>query len=497
MANGFRCILFKVNHNKIAPDIIDGSRSPTKREVLRVAMSVFDPLGLLSCVMVHIKSTLQDIWRENTGWDEPISEKSNEQWQQWIKLVDVIEENKKEIQLHTFTDASEIAFAAVCYLRIEDENGVRCTLVSAKTKVAPTKPMSIPRLELQAAVLGSRLAETVVKGHNIEISRRYFWSDSQTVLKWLESNARKYHPFVALRIGELQESTEIQEWRYVPSKINRADLATKWKCKTNFKIDEAWFHGPEFLSKNESYWPKAPESFIIKDDPEVRSVYIHSEIQIFAPVTPNPDSFSKWSKLVHTQAYFMRAISKFKRTFKKANTPLLSDEITRAEMMLYKKSQWNAYEDEIRDLYQHPEKSLQKSSNIYKYVPYLDKNGVLRMKGRIDNAVCVNENVKRPIILPRKCRITDLIVTYYHEKYLHQNNETILNEIKQKFVIPGLRSKLKDVKRKCQYCKNNSAQPQLPVMGSLPKGRVAAYARRSILARLKQILSLMSRIRAY
>lgn len=110
-------------------------------------------------------------------------------------------------QLHIFVDASENAFAAVAYLRFEYESHTVCSLVGAKTKVAPKSPTSIPRMELLAATLGSRFAQNICDQHDLQINERIFWSNSKTVLCWLRADPRKFRQFVAFRINEIQENT--------------------------------------------------------------------------------------------------------------------------------------------------------------------------------------------------------------------------------------------------------------------------------------------------
>lgn len=115
------------------------------------------------------------------------------------------------VEMHTFVDASESGFAAVVYLRFQENDVVECSLVGAKARVAPLKFLSIPRSELQAALLGVRLSDTILKSLSINVNQRYFWTDSKDVLCWLGSDHRRYSQFVAFRVSEILESTEINE----------------------------------------------------------------------------------------------------------------------------------------------------------------------------------------------------------------------------------------------------------------------------------------------
>ncbi|XP_072933724.1 uncharacterized protein [Epargyreus clarus] len=133
---------------------------------------------------------------------------------------------------------------------------VNICFVSGKSRVTPLRPVSIPRLELQGALLAARLATAVQKEHkDIKIDERFFWTDSSTVLMWLRSDPRTFKPFVAHRLGELDELTTVPEWRYVPSSSNVADVATK-EDSSPLEYRHPWFQGPDFLRQSENNWPK-------------------------------------------------------------------------------------------------------------------------------------------------------------------------------------------------------------------------------------------------
>ncbi|XP_055542975.1 uncharacterized protein LOC129728551 [Wyeomyia smithii] len=268
-------------------DLLHGHKHPTKREILRTLMCVYDPLGLIANYLMFLKTLLQEIWRTGTEWDEPIGEKQLQKWRIWLRLLPQVESiriprwygspqcsGSGKVELHTFTDASETGFAAVSYLRFEENNRIHCALLSAKTRVAPLKFVSIPRLELQAAVVGTRLANSLQESHTIKITRRYFWTDARDVMCWLHSDHRRYSQFVAYRVGELLESTNLSEWRWVPSKLNVADEGTKWQRLPDLSSSSRWFQGPAFLWKSQAKWPVTPSEFETTTE-EIRSNLLH------------------------------------------------------------------------------------------------------------------------------------------------------------------------------------------------------------------------------
>ncbi|XP_062698792.1 uncharacterized protein LOC134290273 [Aedes albopictus] len=218
------------------------TKHPTKRQALRVVMSPFDPAGLLSFFLIHGKILIQDLWRAKTDWDELIPEKLCEKWTRWIELFRNLEDIRiprcyfpyhsvndiVSLQLHIYVDASEEAYACVGYLRAVFPDGIEVALVGGKSKVAPLKAQSIPRLELMAAVIGVRFSQTILNGHSLKIEKVFFWSDSKTVLAWINSDHRNYRQFVACRVGEIISKSNPEQWRWISTKKNVADEATKW-----------------------------------------------------------------------------------------------------------------------------------------------------------------------------------------------------------------------------------------------------------------------------
>lgn len=304
----------------IVERILSGGVIPTKRQVLQVVMKLFDPLGFVSHFTVHGKILMQEIWRTGTNWDEPIDQNLLDMWYRWTELLPLLGEVKiprcyfgtlsskslQNLQVHIFVDASEVAYACVAYLRLRCTEGIRCAFVASKTKVAPLKPLSIPRLELQAAMIGARLMQTICSSLTLPISKRVLWSDSTTVLAWLRSDSRRYHQFIGFRVGEILSLTAMDEWRYVPSNDNVADEATKWAAGPNFNPDSRWYTGPEFLANPESEWPTKEERSSTTTE-ELRPVYLHRHLLMEKLI--DETRFSNWNRMVRAMAYVYRAVA--------------------------------------------------------------------------------------------------------------------------------------------------------------------------------------------
>ncbi|XP_058836375.1 uncharacterized protein LOC131692959 [Topomyia yanbarensis] len=344
--------------------------------------------------------------------------------------------------------------------------------------------MSIPRLELQAAVLGVRLKRCIIEGHTIPISRCVFWSDSSTVLAWIRADHRRYKQFVAFRIGEILDSTEVNEWRWVPSKLNPADAATKWGKGPQFDMKGSWFKGPDFLKDDEERWPKchilAPTT-----EEEMRSLHLHHGIALPIKVI-DVGRFSKWNRILRTMSYVYRYLGNLHLKVK-GQAPisghLTQDEMRKAEISLIRMVQWETFPDELVTLTQNSKvpleerKPIEKSSAIYQESPMIDEFGILRIDGRIKSAESAPYSAKFPIILPKQHELTKLIINHYHHIYRHANSEIVFNELRQRYYVPQLRAAVKRVARDCQWCKISKTRPKVPMMAPLPGARLASFVR--------------------
>ena len=224
----------------------------TQRIVISHVSSVFDPLGLFSPFTVRMILLLKGMWKKHgQSWDEELSPEDGIAFKDWASELNHMNEmaikrkylskNAEVVDLHIFADASLDAMCIVAYFR--DQQTGELAYVVGKCRVAPMKQQSIPRLELQAAMYGTRLKQLIVDEHDVQIERTFFWTDSTTVLLWLHGADKKQPVFVANRVAEIPDRSTIDQWRHVEGTLNPADIGTRGKSVHELEKSE-WFIGP-------------------------------------------------------------------------------------------------------------------------------------------------------------------------------------------------------------------------------------------------------------
>ena len=216
-------------------------RPITRRRILSIICSVYDPLGFVSPCILPAKAIQQDLCLKGLGWDDPIPEPCKQKWQSWLKELPKLEQfeippcfkrpNRSDIQqceLHHFSDASSQGYGAVSYLRQTDIHGeVHCSLIMAKSRLAPLKAMTIPRMELSAAVLATRLDRMIKQEVDMAVHSSTFWTDSTCVLRYIENKDKRFQILVANRASAILDQSTAVQWRYVESTLNPADEASR------------------------------------------------------------------------------------------------------------------------------------------------------------------------------------------------------------------------------------------------------------------------------
>ena len=204
----------------------------TKKGILSIFFSVFDPLGILTPSLIEGKYIIQQLRRGKIDWDKPIPTYLNKRWNLWkhernsILTISVPRwfgfnsSLTNEIELHIYCDASQIAYGVLAYLRCLEENSnqypVSFVLSKSRLTTVKDRTLTIPKLELQAAVLATRLKVSVLEQLKFRVNKTYFWTDSQITLKYIKNESKKFPIFVMNRLHEIRANSDTTEWNYVP-----------------------------------------------------------------------------------------------------------------------------------------------------------------------------------------------------------------------------------------------------------------------------------------
>ncbi|XP_052071218.1 uncharacterized protein LOC127709652 [Mytilus californianus] len=426
----------------------------TRRGILSTLSSVYDPLGFLSPFVLLGKQILQECCSDQIDWDEPPSETLIQRWQQWRNDIQNLAQlgiqrcvkpkdfgNITVCELHHFSDASTLGYGQCSYLRLIDENElIHCTLLMGKARVTPRRSLTIPRLELSAALVSVRISQLLKQELRYENVTEWFWTDSNIVLGYIANDNRRFHVFVANRVQQIREHSSPTQWKYVDTKENPADVASRGASANDLVTNSNWFTGPKFLWTLQSFDADANKPDLTLNDPEIRMVKAFStkmDVIEFASLIERLEYFSNWN-------HAKRAVSiclKLKDTLRsqnksKNNSPeskLCVNDMQRAEIEIIKQLQASSFNEEIVVLQsigvgktyedRHSTRirnvKLKQTSSLYKLDPFLDSDGIIRVGGRIRRAE-YNLAVKHPVIIPRHSHVTELIIRHFHEKAEHQ-----------------------------------------------------------------------------
>ncbi|XP_070139207.1 uncharacterized protein [Drosophila bipectinata] len=293
------------------PDVygfkIHFSINPTlsKRALLSTVARLFDPLGFLAPLIGMSKILLKDVWsfrmQQTDGtyraldWDDMLPESLAARWQRYLEHLPEVQHiriprwfgcdfsNVISLQLHMFSDGSSLAYAACAYLRVLDTAGIIHThLVAARTRVTPTKPLTIPRVELSGAVLATKLATWIQQQLHVPQMRVtvYYWSDAMIVLHWIYGDPCRWKTFVANRIGSIQEVSSASQWGHVSTQDNPANCATRGLTPLQLAQDKLWWSGPDWLQEPEDHRPKvtltSPDPSTICEEQAAKVIHAHT-----------------------------------------------------------------------------------------------------------------------------------------------------------------------------------------------------------------------------
>ncbi|XP_068987621.1 uncharacterized protein [Bombus flavifrons] len=424
----------------------------TKRSMSSVIARIYDPLGLLAPVIVKAKILLQRVWALKIDWDESLPAELHTEWDRYhiqLPLLNDIRFPRKtiikaanHIELHGFCDASERAYGACVYLRSTNPEGhTQTQILTARSKVAPLKSLTIPRLELSGALLLASLMSLIKKSLNIKISRTVYWTDSTIVLQWIKSSPHMLKTFVANR---------------TPKEFLRPTI---------------WKNGPEWLKQQEENWPIwIPTT--LGELPEQKKTICLTTSTIDNTLL---HGYSSWTRLIRVVSWCLRWKYKQNRS-----SHLTTDELTTAHNKLIKIIQSRHFAAEIRILQKDRSKDV--GGKLQPLNPFLDEEGILRVGGRLTNSA-IPFRQKHPIILP-KSTITEIIINEEHRNNHHTGTQATLYAVRLRYWPIDGRSQVWRTIKRCVRCCRANPPPVEYLMGDLPEalrrpqGKGAEFSRR-------------------
>lgn len=475
----------------------------TKRRIVSCVAQLYDPNGYLSPVIIIGKIMIQDLWRIGVDWDEKVPQEIEDRWNEYWNGIIHLEkftidrwlktESLSKTQIHGFSDSSEAALGACLYVRSEYPNGmVTSNLLTSKTKVTPLRTVTIPRLELAAAEMLSRMLKRVMESMEWEAIDYVLWTDSSVAYHWIKKVPRELKTYVGNRVASIQNNTDIRKWRHIDGKQNPADLLTRGLIPIELVNNAMWLHGPDWLTLPEVEWPK---STIMQEPTE----QIHQEMKVFSVTgfkdqlrigikgttesVPLLEYVSKLEQVVNIISYAKRFIRKWlhkpkgisKRARKSVNEieqevfPPTKEEKAEAMEYLIRKTQQQYYNKELTAL--KAEKRLPEKSIIESLKPVMDDKEVLRVGGRLDRAE-IDYEMKHPVIIPNGSKLAILLIDYAHRKTKHGGSQLIMQFIRQSYWIPKLRRESRNFIHKCVVCVRLNARLEKQLMAELPGERV-------------------------
>lgn len=444
----------------------------TKRNILADLQRLFDPLGWISPAIITAKILIQNIWKERLDWDEEVNNTHKEEWNKiregfnnlhkiQIKRWIYTETENEKISLHGYCDASIKAYCAVVYYRVQKENGeIKTGIIASRTKVAPVKTISLPRLELCGAVLLAKLLTQVRKAMRLPDKEVYAWTDSTVVLAWLAGDPNRWKQFVSNRVIEILENVSNSQWFHVGSKENPADIGSRGIFVDNLVNNKLWWEGPEWLKfKN----IKLNKTNIQPTELEVKNISVN-----FKMLRMKFEDFDTLQELLKTIIYSLRFL-RFKKNPENIDKATTTTEIEEALSKCIKIAQSEEFSMEIESLQKG--KNVKKGSYLKTLNPYLDARNILRVGGRLRNANISNDQ-KHPIILGTKNQLSHLIVADAHKRTLHGGIQLMLSYIKTKYWIIRVKNLIKTHIHKCIVCARHRAISRPQLMGDLPEARI-------------------------
>ena len=525
-------VLWTIENDSLGFNITFKSGALTRRGILATISSVYDLLGIASPFLLKGRKILQEITGEKVSWDADVEDRHVCAWNTWKEDLLLLNQltfprcykppnfgRVLDSSLHVFGDGCKVGYGAAAYLRQVNEDGkIAVSLVMGKSRVSPLKMITIPRLELTAATVAVKLGALVKESLKIENVRMVYYSDSKVTLGYIFNDIKRFRVFVANRHQMIRSYTKKEQWEHVDTKENPADDASRGLSMRHSDKVQRWLTGPEFLLKDMTGDSTVVEHDIVisEDDPEVIKVVNACSITPLNILQIFESRISRWVRMKRAMAAVLCFVKNLKERVKKnkdkvikvtkeCSKKLTTEELRRAENIvmdkvsvedlaeaertLFKMLQTSYFAQEMSELTKrdqqekregnqsvHETRRLAKRSlrRVYKLDPFLDEHGVMRVGGRVRNSD-ERDEVKHPVILPRKSQISKRIVENYHRSIHHGGRNCTINEIRSNGIwIVGISGIVRSLIYQCVGCRIQRGALGSQKMSDLPAERTSS-----------------------
>lgn len=441
----------------------------TKRSVLSIAAQIFDPIGFTCPAVLQVKLMLQTAWATKISWDEEWGKTKKEIFNKWLNDVNELGKigiprnafgcnDRKDIQLHMFADASGEAYGTVIFLRSQTKVNVEVQLLLAKSRLAPLasnkeKKVTIPRLELLGCLIGARLLKQIVISLHYQDVPIFCWTDSSTALAWIKRE-NNWGTFVGNRVKEINSIVNKVNWRHVPGTLNPADLPSRG-CTPQELLDSKWWEGPYWLKREENLWPRLHET---PDEKLISLEKRKSQIVVNVNTEKPQLRFSDYWKNVKVAAWIRRFIGNLKRRPSKRirYQYLTSEEMREGENDILRSIQQNNFISQ----------SQLKNMNVEKL-----EDKLLHLKTRLTYKQD-DHLFKNPVLLPSNDPLVKQLIEFVHRFYCHAGTQFVLGKLRERYWIIQGRRTVSNVIKKCTVCRRFSSKSLTCDPAPLPIERI-------------------------
>ena len=449
---------------------------PTKRNAVSLATRFFDPLGVISPITVRFKLLFQRLCESKTSWDEPLTGALLAEWESLSSdleqsepivipryCIGVDSSTVKGYLLQGFCDASQRAYAAVLYLRVETEVAVHTHLLCSKTRIAPVKGVTIPRLELLSALLLARLVSTARSAlePDIHLDKLICFTDSKVALYWIVGEDKEWKQFIQNRVTEIRSLVPAANWRHCPGIRNPADIPSRGVSAAELQDRmDLWLHGPLCLEESTGIEKPVLETFpkecLMEMKTKDREKVSFSMMNSNRPAIVPCEDYSTLQRLLRVTAYvlkFIRLVRKPQRSDSqqsaRPSTVLCAEDMNAAMSYWLKTSQSTLPDQEQFPLW------------TQQFGLFKDSDGVWRCGGRLGNSEVPLET-KHPVFLDKNHHLTSLIVRDCHTRVKHGGVKATLTELRSRYWIVKGRNLVRKTLHKCVTCRRFQSKPYCP-----------------------------------